>query len=179
MSLDPVVRSASISDCGTFRWTLTRTWGSGGRVLLFIMLNPSTATGEVDDNTIRRCMGFARRNGFDGIRVVNMIAFRATNPKVMYIWFLMQPPATLRQHARIVWAEMRREDVGAVVCAWGKPNKHIIHYANWFRNEIFKFGKRVYCLKRLDGNWPGHPLYLPNDSKLLVYREKTNSAEGL
>src|SRR5689334_16488446 len=74
-----VRKAASISECGRYRYSLHRWWGAGER-LYFVMLNPSTADAEVDDPTIRRCMGFARTLGFDGIGVVNLYAFRATKP---------------------------------------------------------------------------------------------------
>lgn len=53
-----------ISSCEDYRYTLTRFWGGRdhpARSLAFLMLNPSTADHTVDDPTIRRCMGFARR----------------------------------------------------------------------------------------------------------------------
>jgi hypothetical protein len=79
------VRSgASLSLCGRYRFDLTREWGcrpvKPDRRVAFVMLNPSTADGHADDPTIRRCMGFAREWGFDGLVVVNLFAMRATRP---------------------------------------------------------------------------------------------------
>src|SRR5437868_12651695 len=71
--------SAVISPCGKFRYRLTRQWGEGA-ALPFVMLNPSTADAEQDDPTIRKCVGFAKRMGYDGIEVVNLYAYRATKP---------------------------------------------------------------------------------------------------
>ncbi|MES2137565.1 MAG: DUF1643 domain-containing protein [Pseudomonadota bacterium] len=52
-------------------------------VVAFVMLNPSTADAVQDDPTIRRCIGFAKAWGKGGIVVINLFAFRATNPKDM------------------------------------------------------------------------------------------------
>lgn len=59
---------AILSDCGRFRYALTRRWADGPTAL-FIMLNPSTADACADDPTIRRCIGFARREGCGALRV--------------------------------------------------------------------------------------------------------------
>jgi hypothetical protein len=66
-------RTAIISECGRYRYRLTREWGDGP-LLTFAMLNPSTANAEIDDPTIRRCMSFGRREGASGISVFNLFA---------------------------------------------------------------------------------------------------------
>jgi hypothetical protein len=50
-------------------------------MICFIGLNPSTADAEVNDPTIRRCIGFAHDWGFGGLLMLNLFAFRATDPK--------------------------------------------------------------------------------------------------
>jgi hypothetical protein len=75
-----VRRAARISDCGQYRYALLRRW-SDGHVATFIMLNPSTADAKQDDPTIRRCVGFARAWGCGAVNVVNLYAWRATNPR--------------------------------------------------------------------------------------------------
>jgi hypothetical protein len=64
---------------GSYRYRLDRWWGPGKR-LVFVMLNPSTADAMKDDQTIKRCMYFARREKCDGITVVNLFAWRTTFP---------------------------------------------------------------------------------------------------
>lgn len=76
-------RSAMLSECGTYRYTLGRIWDFDKPRMLFIMLNPSTADAHQDDPTIRRCRMFAQREGFGGLFVGNLFAFRATSPKVL------------------------------------------------------------------------------------------------
>jgi hypothetical protein len=77
--------TADISPCGTYRYRLSRTWGirTSRDRLLVCMLNPSTADATQDDPTIRRCIGFAKREGCCGLDVVNAYALRATDPKVL------------------------------------------------------------------------------------------------
>ena len=46
---------AIYSDCETYRYALTRVWEPTRPRLLYIMLNPSTATEVQNDPTIERC----------------------------------------------------------------------------------------------------------------------------
>lgn len=73
-------RGAEISSCGRYRYRLWRWWDPALPSVVFVMLNPSTADALADDQTIRKCVGFARRWGAGGIRVVNLYAWRATKP---------------------------------------------------------------------------------------------------
>lgn len=57
-----MIRRADISPCRRYRYRLTRYWGPG-LTLPFVMLNSLTPDAEVDDATIIRYIGFARREG--------------------------------------------------------------------------------------------------------------------
>ena len=75
-------RGADISPCGKYRYSLWRDWdwqGFANRVM-FVGLNPSTADATNDDPTIRRCVRFATDWGFGGLVMVNLFAYRATDP---------------------------------------------------------------------------------------------------
>lgn len=59
-------QNAVISDCTLYRYWLERDLGtlSGSGVCVFIMLNPSTADGDVLDPTCVRCGNFAKSWGY-------------------------------------------------------------------------------------------------------------------
>src|SRR3954471_10304152 len=78
-------RGAHLSSDGVYRYTLSRLWDTDpvSPEMVWVMLNPSTADAAVDDPTIRRCIGFARLWGYAGIRVVNLFALRAADPKAL------------------------------------------------------------------------------------------------
>lgn len=68
---------AVLSEDGVYRYRLTREWGENldaCKRVCFVMLNPSTADASKDDPTIRKCIGFATRLGFDALEVVNLFA---------------------------------------------------------------------------------------------------------
>ncbi|MFY0621887.1 MAG: DUF1643 domain-containing protein [Pelagimonas sp.] len=74
------ISTAWYSPCETYRYGLRRHWGDGGEVL-YVMLNPSTATEERNDPTIERCQRRAVQMGFGAMRIANLFAFRATKPE--------------------------------------------------------------------------------------------------
>jgi hypothetical protein len=58
-----VERSAQISPCGRYRYSLQRIWDRDKPTILFVGLNPSVADAESDDPTLKRCIAFATRCG--------------------------------------------------------------------------------------------------------------------
>src|SRR5262245_8110763 len=80
LPLGHATAGAVFSDCQRYRYQLWRRWREGGRRLVFIGLNPSTATHERDDPTVRRCIRFAKRDRFAAMVMLNIYAWRSTDP---------------------------------------------------------------------------------------------------
>lgn len=109
---------ATYSDCELYRYDLTRTWAPTGGKVLFLMLNPSTATEVQNDPTVERCERRARALGFGAFRVCNIFAYRATDPKVMRA--AADPVGPLNDKAiadAVAWAD-------EIICAWGTHGAH-------------------------------------------------------
>ncbi len=110
---------AIYSDCAAYRYALTRVWDAAGRKALFVMLNPSTATEVQNDPTVERCERRARVLGFGAFRVVNIFAYRATDPKLMRA---QADPVGPGNDAAIAegaaWADQ-------IICAWGSHGAHL------------------------------------------------------
>ena len=147
--------SATFSDCGKYRYELSRQLAPVvGRVVLFVGLNPSLATMWRDDPTIRRCVGFARRWGFDRCVVMNAFGWITTDPKGLTQAEDPEGPGNepmLRK--RLLEAEM-------VVAAWGAFKLLPIRLAN-----LVLSNPNTHCLKRTKGGYPGHPLYLAGSTQ--------------
>ncbi len=82
MKLQPDVRDhgATYSPCRRYRYTLWRGWDAGLPAVAFVGLNPSTATGDEDDPTIRKSITLARAWGFGRLVMLNVFAWRSTDP---------------------------------------------------------------------------------------------------
>jgi hypothetical protein len=78
------VRGAHLSTDGQYRYVLTRRWDFNRPIALGIGLNPSTADHQVDDLTAVKMIGFAKRWDCGGYALVNLYAYRATDPDEMF-----------------------------------------------------------------------------------------------
>lgn len=158
-----LVRAATFSETGLYRYTLSRTWEPAKPRMAWIMLNPSTADAEVDDPTIRRCIGFAKREGCGGIEVLNLYALRATTPKE-----LRGHPDPEGPDNPLAWAETLYDPAPAVVvAAWGMtaaslrlpPSEALRGYC----------GPPMRCLGTTRDGFPRHPSRLKAAQPLEVW----------
>ena len=162
--------SAVMSDCGRYRYRLDRRWADGP-IMGFVMLNPSTADAEIDDPTIRRCISFAKREGCGALTVVNLFAFRATDPKHL-------PPDQETAQGPMNIAHIRavmETSEGPVVAAWGAHA-----FASKAASVIERhFGRRMKCLGKTKDGHPRHPLYVKGDAPLLPLVQKGPSHDKI
>jgi len=145
--------TAIYSPCEGYRYALTRTWDAAGTKVLFVMLNPSTATEVQNDPTVERCERRARTLGFGAFRVCNIFAYRATNPKDMRRQTDPNGPdndAAILEGA--AWAD-------TVVCAWGTNGEH--HQRGPQVETLLRAtGKPLFHLGLSKAGHPKHPLYI-------------------
>jgi len=117
------------------------------------MLNPSTADAEIDDPTIRRCIGFSSAFGYGGIVVGNLFAWRATEPSALKEVADPIGPSNDSHLAKII------SDAPLVICAWGTAGNLYGRDREVLR-MIRDAGKVPHCLRVTKGGHPSHPLYL-------------------
>jgi len=153
---------AIISPCGQYRYRLNRTWGQE-KPAVFVMLNPSTADASEDDPTIRRCIGFAEKWHCGGLVVVNLFAYRATEPKVMLAAADPVGPDNLEH----VYNATRYAQL--VVCAWGTKGSYMGRDAKTIDCIRRAGNAHISCLGVTKNGHPKHPLYLAGDTELQKY----------
>lgn len=153
-------KTATVSDCGRYRYSLGRTWDESQPPLVFVMLNPSTADAETDDPTIRKCIGFAQRTGFGGIVVVNLFAWRATDPRDMLAAWNRGENVVGRDNVSTITSVVRGR---VTVLAWGAHARRSPSHAQAVENVVRLHASVVRALRLLDDGTPAHPLMLPYD----------------
>jgi len=122
------------------------------------MLNPSTANEVANDPTVERCERRAREWGYGRLDVVNLFAFRSTDPKALYS---LEDPVGPDNDRHILESAA---SAGRLICAWG------VHGALGDRGEkvldmLHRNGEQPHALAITVGGHPRHPLYLPYSLK--------------
>ena len=153
-------RGAIISACGQYRYRLWRVWDAGLPVLVFVMLNPSTADANCDDPTVRKCMGFAKRLGYGGIVIVNLFAYRATHPKDLKGAGWPIGPENDEHIARVAAAPG-----STVVCAWGANARGMSRQGEVLQILRLWSAAPPIALRLTTDGVPWHPLMLPYDCR--------------
>lgn len=156
-------RSASFSADRTYRYTLRIVWDVWAPLMTFVMLNPSTADEVKDDPTIRRCRGFAEREGCGGVLILNLFALRSTDPERLSDVDDPTGPQNTVTVAQLTEDAAQRG--WPVVAAWGAWPKVAMSqvYAPLCRR------RHLLCLGTTKDGAPRHPLYLPAAQPLVPW----------
>lgn len=148
--------SATFDESGCYRYHLTRSWNTNGHIpnpVTFIMLNPSQANAEQDDPTIRACSQFAQRWGYNQLNVVNLFAYRATQPSLLPK--ATDPIGPANDRFLLEAAETTHQ----IILAWGnrgqllKRHQTVLELLACYRHKL-------HCLARNHSGHPRHPLYI-------------------
>ena len=177
--LDDLYSDAELTPDGIYRYRLRRAVGSevldGPRAstLLWVMLNPSTADARADDPTIRKVVGFTRREGFTQAEVVNLYAFRATEPDDLWAAEWRGVDVVGRLNDATLGGTIAAAD--AVVLAWGAAPASARRRASFARrvDVVVKLlpglsaeQGRARCLGTTSGGDPRHPLFVRSAAPL-------------
>lgn len=152
-----MIGGAILSDCRTYRYSLWRRWNDAGHMLVWLLLNPSTADENIEDPTLRRCIGYARSWGYMGVTILNLFALRSTDPRELY---KAADPVGPANNAAIVELCAGRE----VICGWGirggyrQRDRAVL-------DALRRIGAMPKCLELTKDGYPKHPLYLRADLK--------------
>ena len=136
-----------------FRYLLWRVWDANLPLLLVIMLNPSTADHKADDRTIMTLTARAKADGYGGIIVINLFAFRATSPADMKK--AKDPIGPQNDKIVDVLLDMNEQPP---LCAWGSHGTYMDR-GEELRCRLEKKNPTPLVLKMSKEGQPEHPLY--------------------
>lgn len=162
---------AYFSPCRTWRYSLVRSWSApGAKILVVVGLNPSTADETENDPTVRRCLGYAKAWGYSTLRMLNLFAFRSTDPKGLRATADPVGPDT----DRVLVDLCAGQDV---LAAWGGHGRLLDRDVAVLR-LLEKAGARVSCLAENQDGTPVHPLYQKKDAVRAPYDGKKRWLEA-
>ncbi len=153
-------KTAAISADSLYRYALSRIWDEEKGLVTFVALNPSTADADEDDPTIRRLVNFTKSWGYGGFHVVNLFAYRATNPKQLK---KVDDPIGSENNN---WIKQLVSKSRLNVVCWG--NGQGLKFDGRDK-EILNLIKNPHCISVTNQGNPGHPGRLPEGLKPKPY----------
>lgn len=156
---DFMKKSAELSECGHFRYTLGREWDERP-CLVVVMFNPSTADNIDGDQTVNLLCHIASHNGYGKIVVVNAIPFRSSDAgtAARYAKENDSSPQMLKNWQHVV-AEVSA--AGAVLFAWGALAELSEDRLGGFTSRLMGILPEkvaLFCLGKTKAGFPLHPM---------------------
>lgn len=141
---------------GNYRWWLYRCWAAEKPLIIWLMMNPSTADHRKNDPTILKIMRYAKKWGYGGVLVLNVYAYRTSKPENL--------PHRMTErvgHLNDWWIDTmfryaKRKKI-PVVCAWGVKHKE---RGDLVRRVAAGLGLQLQCLEVALNGEPKHPRFL-------------------
>ena len=149
---------AELSECGKYRYAIGRRWLATKPMILWIMLNPSTADHNHEDPTIRRVIDYSQRWGFGAMVVCNLWPMRTAYPWILFDMPLkdaLGPDGVNDRHIRFF-----ADHAEKIICAWG-ANGQKLGQGERVRQMLNGEGLELNSLRMTKTEQPSHPLYLP------------------
>jgi hypothetical protein len=159
--------TAVISSCERYRRELTRELDpQNPRPLLICGLNPSTATADEDDATIRKESKYAARWGCGRLIKVNAYDYRTRDPDELFRASRQGIPIHTPENEATIMRLVKatRAANGIVLVAWGRriePSRQL---------ALASLFGAAYCLGTNKDGSPVHPLYQRDDAERIRWR---------
>ncbi len=162
--------AAGIDSSKLYRWWLFRCWAGSLPLIIWIMMNPSTADHSKNDPTILKIMRYSTRWGYGAVLVLNIYAFRTSKPENL--------PQSMKDRvgARNDWWIKRMFRFAAkrktpVVCAWGVKHEE---RGRSVRRMADDAGLQLMCLEIALNGEPKHPRFLSEALNLRRLQSNTS-----
>ena len=167
--------SCFFSDCMTYRWSLDLKISLRRKEIIFIGLNPSKTNQTFLDNTTKKIIKICNKYNYGKIRLINLFGLVSTSPNLLK---MHNDPIGYLNNEVIenninYWSKSINCDLWI---GWGNKGTlfdrdvrvyKIIKKYIFFKKKKFSRNIEPLLIKKTKHNNPMHPLYCPDNSKLL------------
>lgn len=163
-----MISEAGISANKKYRWWLFRCWAGSLPLIIWIMMNPSTADHQKNDPTILKIIRYSTKWGYGAVLVLNIYAFRTSRPENL--------PQVMKDAVgkandwwiRTIFKFAVRKNI-PVVCAWGVKHKE---RGCQVRQVAAGLGLHLQCLEVALNAEPKHPRFLSEGLRPRPFQSK-------
>lgn len=150
---------AGLSSDSKYRWWLFRCWKIRLPLIIWIMMNPSTADHKKNDPTILKVIRYSKRWGYGAVLVLNIYAFRSSKPENLPQELSAAVGKSNDWWIKTMFRFAARKSI-PVICAWGVKHKERGCQVRVLADEA---GLRLMCLELALNAEPKHPRFLSED----------------
>lgn len=151
-----MLSEAGISSSGIYRWWLFRCWAAKLPLIIWVMMNPSTADHTKNDPTILKVIRYSKRWGYGAVLVLNIYAFRTSRPENLPRKLSAAVGRSNDWWIKTLFRFAARKNI-PVVCAWGVRHKERGCQVRALADEA---GLPLMCLELALNAEPKHPRFL-------------------
>jgi hypothetical protein len=144
---------------GLYRWWLFRCWAANLPLIIWIMMNPSTADHTKNDPTILKVIRYSTKWGFGAVLVLNIYAFRSSRPENLPQKMKEAVGLSNNWWIRTIFAYAAKKNI-PVICAWGVKHKERGCQVRQMANDA---SLELQCLEVALNGEPKHPRFLSED----------------
>ena len=162
-----MIKGAEFSECGNYRYVLSRKWDERCQSAVCIGLNPSTANAETDDPTIRDLTRILQNLGYGGLFMMNLFAFISSDPDD-----LRRVPDPVKEND--IWLHKISLLCNDVIFCWGNFKQ-----AEYRAKKIIPMFPGAKCFGKNKNGSPFHPLALmyagikADNAELMLFNSKS------
>lgn len=164
--MDNNIKDAQFSECGKYRYTLSRVWDINGRVAMCIGLNPSTANAEDDDTTITNLCKLLQENGYGALIMTNLFGLISPNPDD-----LRACPDPIKDNDK--WLDAASQKADDIFFCWGSFKQ-----AEYRVKKVIERFPGALCFGKTPAGKPLHPLsatiWQKSKFKIQPFKQKVN-----
>ncbi|WP_114947630.1 DUF1643 domain-containing protein [Microvirga calopogonii] len=164
-----VIADAVFYENRRYRPILTRRWTTDPNApfVLWVGMNPSVASYDVDDPTVAREQDFTRRWGYSSYVKCNVMDYCVTDQKR-----LRDPGVTPCSQHNLPAIRDQASRASMIVMGFGAVHPSLQHHADAVCQALIEDGHRLWCLAVTKNGNAGHPLYIAADTKPFHYIPK-------